>query len=139
MEKEYIPASSKDFVEYFEKNYLKDNEEEMLMLNYFSPDHTITSGMMAAAMNWPNVGSANLHYGTFSGKTAKVMGFVPPLKDQVSFFVDFNMPETEKDESHWQWIMRPELVEAIHLLGWDTEEARRKAQNNLNTAEIMLM
>lgn len=137
---EYIPASSNNFVEYLKNNPLKNNEERMLLLNYFSPDHTITSGMMAAAMEWPNVGSANLHYGTLAGKVAKGMGFTPPIKEyKVSFFVEFNMPESGADDGHWQWIMRPELIEAIHLLELDTDLAKRSTESELRTAEIMMM
>ncbi|MEI6296487.1 MAG: hypothetical protein WCO84_02455 [bacterium] len=124
-----------DFVEYFKKNPLTDKERWMLLLNYFSPDNTITSKIMGAAMGWKIGGSnANLPYGKLAGKIAEQMNYqLPNPNYNVSFLADF--PE----EAAIHWRMRPELVEAIHLLNWDTIDAKRKAEDELSTAEIMLM
>lgn len=138
--KEYISALVNNFVEYFKNNSISDKEEKMLLLNYFSPSHTITSELMASAMGWPNFNSANLHYGTFASKVAKIMGFVPPNREYaISFFADFNLPESGQDHGHWQWIMHSELAEAINLLGWNTDDAKKKMEAELSFAETMLM
>jgi len=139
-DKDYIQASSIDFIEYFKHNKPNDKEEKMLLLNYFSPKHTITSEVLATAMGWPNFNSANLKYGTFAGKAAKEMAFTPPIEGfAVSFFTEFNMPESGQDEGHWQWILRPELVEAIHALNWDTEAVKNRMEGELSFADTMLL
>jgi hypothetical protein len=137
---EYLYPSANQFFEYFKGNYPGQNQEKMLLLNYFSPGHTITSIVLAEAMGWKNFNSANLHYGGFAGKTAVDMGFrLPDENNKVSFFVDFNMPEAGKDDGHWQWILRPELVEAVHLLDWDNDLVKRNIERDLSNAELMLM
>ncbi|MSU73554.1 hypothetical protein EXS56_00240 [Candidatus Kaiserbacteria bacterium] len=133
-----ITPTSDQFAAYFRSNPLSESEEKMLLLNYFSPNHTITSWNLAAAMGWKNFPAANLHYGGLAGRAAEAMGLVPPNEDYaVSFFVDFYMPESGKDDGHWQWIMWPQLVEAIQKLGWATDAAKEKYESELRWAALM--
>ena len=135
---EYLYPSANQFFEYFKSNYPGQTQEKMLLLNYFSPEHALTSEMMSLAMGWK--AGANIHYGGFAGKTADDMGYrLPNEKFQVSFFVTFKYPEDGQDENRCLWTMKPELVDAIHLLGWDTDEAQRSIKRNLSDAEMMLM
>lgn len=134
----FLYPTADQFVDYFKNNYPGQQQERMLLLNYFSPNHALTSEMMSVAMGWKS--GANAHYGKFAGKTAEEMGFkLPNKKFKVSFFAEFEYPEEGKDENRCLWTMKRELLEAIHLLNWDTDLAKSEAENDLNTAELMLM
>ena len=135
----YIGASTEDFLEYFKSNIPNDMEEKLLLLNFYSPNHTITSTTLAMAMGWKNFNSANLHYGGYAGRVAEEMRFEPPTDESISFFCEFEKPESGKDEGQWQWILRPELVEAVKQLGLDTKGAKETAERALSHAELMLM
>jgi len=135
----YIGASTEDFVDYFKSNSLEDWKEEMLLLNFYSPGHTITPQTMAAAKEWKNFNAANLHYGALSGKVSEEMGFeLPDKRYKVSFFCEFDDIEV-KEEWEVGWIMRPELVEAVKQLRFNTEGAKERAEMALSHAELMLL
>jgi len=135
---EYLYPSANQFVEYFKNNYPGQTQEKMLLLNYFSPEHALTSEMMSVAMGWK--AGANIHYGRFAGKIAEEMGFRLPNENfQVSFLATFEYPEDGQEENRCLWTMRPELIEAIHSLNWDTDEAKKIIDRDLSNAELMLM
>lgn len=115
-ETEYLYPTANQLAEYFRLNYTSEKQKQMLLLNYFSPGHALTSEMMSVAMGWKS--GANIHYGALAGKTADDMGFkLPNEKDKVLFLVTFEYPEDGQDKNRCLWIMRPELAGAIHLLG----------------------
>jgi len=128
-----------EFLKYFRDNSLRDHEIRMLLLHYFSPSHTITSGQLAAAMEWANFNGINLHYGGLAHAVGSALGYPQPDNGiWVTLFADFHKPEDDgQDKKRWQWIMRDELVATIVEMGWATPEAKEKYESELRWAQLL--
>lgn len=85
--------------------------------------HTITAGQLAKEMNYPNYSAANLRYGTFAHDVADALHYIPgpfstgnPHWWRTLAYGNDGTPQTE--DGHYEWIMRPELVQALQEMRW---------------------
>lgn len=88
-----------------------------------APNHTISTFQLAKELNYPNHGSVNMPYGAFAHHVCEALQVVlPPTPSgnahwwRTLAYGNDGTPQT--DDGHYEWIMRPELVEALQELKW---------------------
>jgi hypothetical protein len=106
--------------------------EAMLDAHLNAPDHCITATQLAEAAGYENYNAANLHYGRLGQLLAEEMNYNPPIRDDGSVIwtatiagwdgeVDLNRltraMERRENDGHFEWIMRPQVVQALRSLG----------------------
>lgn len=110
------------------KPFSDSPELKMLRLHYAAAEHTVTATQLAAHVALASFTAANLRYGTLGRNIAQLLEkTVAPLKstkiphwwrvlgyckDDADFI----------DNSEVEWVMRPELCEALEQLGWVKSE-----------------
>ena len=92
-------------------NQMSEIDLLMLRVNYESLNHTTSATQLANRVGFRGFEAANLRYGSLAAKFCDYFQLHPRIK--LSALVEFERPSQE-----WLWIMRPQLVEAIHELGW---------------------
>lgn len=128
----------------YEKAFLAIGElnagyRAMLAAHLHAPDHLISATKLAAAAGYTNWSAANLHYGLLGAKVAEEIAFEPPSRPDGSRIwtcaiardpnLDLEFPDTSlqdtlerwiDDESfrHFEWQMRPQVVQALRALGY---------------------
>lgn len=109
--------SAKDYKTAFEmiEDELRACDLKMLRIHYARPAHTLTAGDMAEAMGYRNYQSANLHYGRLGGLLCRQLNL--SCRQKVEALCSFVEPNTVGN-SHWLWVMLPEVVQALEALGW---------------------
>jgi putative restriction endonuclease len=88
-------------------------QRRMLEIHYHAPEHTMTATQMAKAMGYRNWGGANLHYGVLAKLVGEALGWHPPPETNLYVLAEFEKPGRE-----WHWIMRPQVSNALEMLGW---------------------
>lgn len=114
--------TTKNFVEYFQKNKPSDTGLKFLKAHYASPGHAATMGELATALGYSNHNASNLHYGKYAGKVAQFFvetgvlsgNFFLEYYNIVVFVKDF-VPSKDKDLVLY---MRDELSSALEELGY---------------------
>lgn len=102
--------------------------EAMLDAHLNAPDHCITATQLADAAGYENYNAANLHYGKLGQMLAEELNYNPPLREDGTVIwtatiagwdeaadtdrLDRAMQRRE-DDGHFEWIMRPQVVEAL--------------------------
>lgn len=102
---------------------LPDAHLAMLKAQCKAPDCTITSTKLAVAAEYENYNAANLQYGTLAFNLAGFLGYDPPKRKDgspmwwttLSYSLDGNV---ESDTGQFQFIMRPELANALREMKW---------------------
>lgn len=115
---------------------LNDGYRAMLRAHLHAPDHLISATKLAEAAGYANWSAANLHYGLLGAKVAEEIGFTPPSRaDGTKIWTcaiardpnsDLEFPDTSMLEAltrqmldqHFEWQMRPQVVEALRTLGY---------------------
>lgn len=102
--------------------------EAMLDAHLNAPDYCITATQLAEAAGYENYNAANLHYGKLGQMLAEELNYNPPIRDDGSVIwtatiagwdEDFNVEKAERamerreDDGHFEWTMRPQVVEAL--------------------------
>lgn len=108
----------------------------MLRAHFSAPDHLLSATKLAEAAGYSGYGGANLHYGLLGQRVAQEIGFIPPRRDDGSEIwtcaiardpaLDTEFPDTSMlealsrsfDTQHFEWQMRPQVVQALRSLGW---------------------
>lgn len=95
----------------------------MLKAQYSAPNHTITATQLAEAVGYPNYNAANLQYGTMGKLVAGYLGYEPPERangDGIWYWVLSSGNEASEStmDGHYEFVMRPELVEALETMKW---------------------
>ena len=104
----------------------------MLKAHLEAPDHCITATELAAAAGYANWSAANLQYGLLGQAVAQDLNFNPrrrgdgttiwttTLADAAGHLSDDLDPaslhrtmERREDDAHFEWTMRPQVVEAL--------------------------
>lgn len=102
--------------------HISDTGLLMLRTQYGAQKHAISAAQLARDFHWASHGVANLHYGRLAHRIAEALGHQPgPFPDgnphrwrTLSYWNE----ASEIGEGKEQWIMRPELAQAIQELGW---------------------
>ncbi len=95
----------------------------MLKAQFNSEDHIITSTRLAEAAGYANYNAANLHYGTIGKLLAHQLGYLPPKRanGERMWWRTLSSGNEASDatiDSHFEFVMRPELAEALKELRW---------------------
>lgn len=100
---------------------LPDSYLAMLKAHYHAPGRTMTATQLSKAGGYKNWSSANLHYGLLGKRLYDELPIpLPKYPDGKRLIYTFALAtegDLSKDESQWQWTMRPEVASAIKLLG----------------------
>jgi len=105
--------TANEYASAFQNLQIAPHQMQMLLVNYFAPNRTLTASTMANAMGYDHYTAANLHYGTLGGLVGEKLGWNPLPEFKVNVLVDFEKPGEE-----WSWIMKPAVAKAIEHLGW---------------------
>src|SRR5262249_34722857 len=119
-----------DFVSAFDAVGLHKHDRDMLQTHYHSPGRTITASQMARQLAFGGFGAANLHYGALAKRIGKLLGLKPALSLYV--LATFDWPEGECD-----WIMRPQVAEALAMLRWVDSRHRSLAEEVPAPSELI--
>lgn len=138
-DKEGAPSAKVYEAAFLALGELNDGYRAMLKAHLNAPDHLISATKLAAAAGYANWSAANLHYGLLGAKVAEEIGFEPPSRPDGSKIwtcaiardpnLDLEFPDTSlqdalerwiDDESfrHFEWQMRPQVVQALRALGY---------------------
>lgn len=95
----------------------------MLKAQYRAHNSTITAAQLAKAAKYKTYHAANLQYGTLAFNIAKELGYSPGKGSDGSprcwTTLSYSITDTpEPDTGHFQFIMRPELIEALDSMAW---------------------
>jgi hypothetical protein len=95
----------------------------MLRAQYAAENHTITATKLAEAVEYENFNAANLQYGTLGHEIAVQIGYDPPKREngEPIWFWSIssgNDASSETIDGHYEFVMRPELVEALKQMKW---------------------
>ncbi|SHO56981.1 hypothetical protein [Vibrio quintilis] len=96
---------------------------EMLRAQAKSDNQTITSTKLAEALGFPNYNTANLKYGLLGHELADALNFKPhSRKDGTPVWFwsisTGNAASEETLDGHYEFVMRPELYEALLEIRW---------------------
>jgi hypothetical protein len=92
----------------------------MLKAHYRAPDRTMTATQLSKAGKYKSWSSANLHYGLLGKRLYEEMPMQLETLDDGTPIYTFALAtqgDRSEEESHWQWVMRPEVAAAIEQLG----------------------
>lgn len=108
----------------------------MLRAHLGAPDNLISATKLGEAAGYAGYEGANLHYGKLGQRVADEIGFVPPRREDGTEIwtcaiardpaLDTDYPDTSMlealsrnmDTLHFEWQMRPQVVQALRALGW---------------------
>jgi hypothetical protein len=102
---------------------LPESHLKMLQAQYRATNSTITATQLAKAAKYKSYHAANLQYGTLACNVAKVLGYNPEIgaDGKPRWWTTLSYSKfgtTESDKDHFQFIMRPELIEALSSMVW---------------------
>jgi len=106
-----------------DRGELNDTYLNLLKVHCRAPNHTMSTESLAVAAGLKNFRAANMHYGKLANHVADALKVVlPPTPSgdphwwrSLAIGKD---SELEIDDDRYQWIMRPELVQALQELKW---------------------
>jgi hypothetical protein len=93
--------------------------DAMLLAHRNAPKHTLTATQLAEAAGYSGWNGANLHYGKLGQMLAEELGYTPPTRPNGSVIYTAAIATWDKDRNpdpdnpHFEWIMRPQVVEAL--------------------------
>ncbi|HEX8388620.1 MAG TPA: hypothetical protein VF636_06355 [Sphingomonas sp.] len=116
---------------------LPPGHKAMLAAHLRAPDHLITATLLAKAAGYSGYEGANLQYGKLGQRVAEAVGFAPPTRENGTTIwtcgiardpsAEIEYPDTSMLESlersvgaaHFEWQLRPQVVQALRSLGFD--------------------
>ncbi len=113
---EYVPSAA-EYAVAFKKiePRMTENQRRMLIAHHDAPCWVISAQDLAKAVDFEGMGGANLWYGKLGQMLSEALGFNPIWA--VASIVLFLHPGGDGD-THWVWVMRQNVVEALEALGW---------------------
>jgi hypothetical protein len=97
---------------------------DMLKAHCHAPNHTISTGQLAKEVGYPGNKTVNLQYGTLAHRVAlelhhyKHPTFSTGNPHWWRTLASGNDGTSQNEDGHYEWIMRPELVQALQEMGW---------------------
>lgn len=115
-------ATAEQFKAALSRVQISESELAMLRTQYGAPNHTISPGQMAKELHYGSYAAVNSRYGALAHRVAEALDYLPGLADgkrhwwrTLSYWND-DAPEAGEGQD--QWIMRPELAQALQELKW---------------------
>jgi len=101
------------------KKKMHKKHYEMLEVQYWSPNRTITAGHLAKSVGYTNFSSANLHYGKLGRLLSDSLEILPKKRKDgtYSWWRILSSGKYNSDKSNFLWTMHPELAKALEELG----------------------
>jgi len=94
----------------------------MLQAQYRATNHTISAAQLAKELGYDGHATVNLRYGTLAHRVAEALHYQPgPFPDGKPhwwYTLSYWNDSTQAEEGQDQWIMRPELAQALQELKW---------------------
>jgi hypothetical protein len=94
----------------------------MLRAHCRAPNHTITTTQLAKELGYAKCGAAHLLYGNFAHHVADALNYRRQFSTGEPHWwrtlASGNDGVPVTDDGHYEWIMRPELVQALQEMKW---------------------
>jgi hypothetical protein len=102
------------------KSALWDTGVKMLLAQYRESGHAISVAQLAASARSTSDNTARLHYSAFAALVARELGYEPPASAMkpMWWLAIATSPTGDNTKGATEFTMRPELAEAIELMGW---------------------
>ena len=102
---------------------LSQTRLNLLKAHYHAPDHTTSTHQLSRELRLSGHGEANREYGKLAHNVADELGHelpeVPGGQLHWWRMLAYGLDDTTEPEAeHYQWIMRPELAQALEQLNW---------------------
>lgn len=108
-----ITPSASEYMEAFRTlSHVSDSQIQILRLHYHAAAHTITAKQIAYAIGYTHHSVANSQYGRLGRLIGSYLEY-HPTTERLGALVTF-----EKRNGEWHWLMRPQVAQALELLGW---------------------
>ena len=114
--RDHVPSTGEYVLAFQNLEGLTQKHVEMLRAHYRSIERTVTAPELAELVGYGNLSAVNSQYGRLARKVGELVSFQPE-PEQLGSIVEF-----EFRNDAWHWIMRPEVAEALELLGWIDED-----------------
>lgn len=87
-----------------------------------APDNALTAPKLAEDAGLAGWQEANLRFGTLARRIGEALNFTPSTRSDGSLrwwmAAAHGAGADEEDTGHFQWVLRPELVEALKKMRW---------------------
>ena len=102
------------------KDQLSEVHLRMFQAQYEAPNHTVTASELANAVGYKSFSPANLHYGRLGCLIGEAANFSPPPRDNstIRWWPILSAGIRRTPTRGFQWVMHPQLVQALEELGW---------------------
>lgn len=112
----------------------------MLKAHYYRAGQTISAVQLAQAAGYDSYSTGNEHYGWFAHKLADLMNHVPARNAgdalRWTYALCTASPQTDQ-EGHFQWVLRPEVSQALENLGLVQTRMVADALDDLATTNVV--
>jgi len=95
----------------------------MLRAHCRAPKHTVSTAGLAQEVGYPSYLAVNMEYGTLAHHVADALHVILPRAPsgdphwwRTLAYGNAGAPQT--DDGRYEWIMRPELVQALQEMAW---------------------
>jgi len=96
---------------------ITDRQVQMLRLHYHAAERTVTAKELADLVGYTSYSVVNAQYGRLARLVGEQLDYNPE-PERLGTLVRF-----EKRHDVWNWLMRPEVAEALERLGWVEDAA----------------
>ncbi len=101
---------------------MSKSQFQLLKAQYAAPHKTVTAPQLARAVGYTYFSPANLHYGKLGRLLSEVIGRTPRTQVDGRTVNWWAVLSTGIDDpAGFQWVMHPQLAEALERLGWVTQ------------------
>jgi hypothetical protein len=101
---------------------MTDIQLKMLQAHCRCAEHTTTLDELAEQLGVPNLSAARTAYRNYAHLIADALKYMPALaakKPMWLYAIAYGEPEANgKMDGEYEWIMRPELVQALQTMKW---------------------
>ena len=100
---------------------LTDNHIQILQIHYHATEKTITAKQLSQAIGYSHHTTANMMYGRLARLVGEQVGYSPE-PEKLGTLVTF-----DKRQGEWHWILRPEVAQALEILGWIVNDSQKSS------------
>lgn len=116
-------ATAEQFKEALLRADVSETERAVLRAQYRAPNHTISAVQLAKELHYGTYATVNVQYGALAHRVAEALHHRPgPFPDGKPHWwrtlSHWNDVAPQAEEGQDQWIMRPELAQALQELKW---------------------
>jgi hypothetical protein len=101
---------------------MTDVQLKLLQAHCKSENHSTSTEQLADSLKLPNPSAVKTAYGNYAHLIADALKFTPKLVGKKPMWLHtlaYGVPDANgKIDGEYEWIMRPELVEALQAMKW---------------------